>query len=187
MERLKHAINHLGLSEADLESICSKFKFREYAKNEYLLRPGQIADRLFYIEKGNIVLGNELNDQSVTRHMVTENEFITCLESYSRQTISTEFLKATELTWVYSIFKKDFDAVLENFPAVQKFYNQIIFDTLLKCQHRIKDLISLDAKAYYELISQNNPDLLQKMPLYDLASFMGIEPQSLSRLRKTIR
>lgn len=187
MEGLKLAVQHIGLTGDNLEIVCSKFKFREYAKNEFLLKPGQVANAIFFIENGSVILGNELSDQSVTRHMATKNQFITCLDSFLKQTTSTEFIKATEPTHVYMASKMDFDAMLAAFPAVQKFYNELIFDTLIQCQKRIKDLISLDAKAYYELISQDNPDLLQKMPLYDLASFMGIEPQSLSRLRKTIR
>lgn len=184
MENLKNLFNGLEFSEADLGFICSKFRFKEYAKNEYLLMAGQIANKLFFIEEGSVILGNETEDQFITRHVAKEKEFITSLESFSKQNSTTEFLKATEQSQVYFILKKDFDAVLKSYPPLEKFYEQFIFDTLIKCQQRIRDLISLDAKAYYKDIMQKNPDYLQRIPQYDLASYMGIEPQSLSRLRK---
>lgn len=184
MEKLRNAFSHTGLGESDLEQVCSMFGSRQFDKNEYLLKAGQVATKLFFIESGSFLLGQELEEQSVTRHLVKEGEFITCLESFSRQSITTEFLKATDQSLAYFISRNDFDKALRQYPVLEKFYQQLIFQTLLNCQQRITDLISLDAKAYYKEIMHRYPDFLQRMPQYDLASFMGIEPQSLSRIRK---
>ncbi|MGA0558406.1 Crp/Fnr family transcriptional regulator [Larkinella sp. VNQ87] len=187
MEKVRQIMGELGLSDTDCAAVCARFKRREYAKNDFLVRPEQLVTSLFFIEKGSVILGNCLNDRSVTRHLAKENEFITILSGFVNQTATAEFLKATEPTQVYALSKPDFDAVLVRFPILEQFYHRFIFETLEKCQQRIRDLISLDARAYYEEILRTNPDYFQKMPQYDLASYMGIEPQSLSRLRKAKR
>lgn len=184
MKNLKDSLRNLGINEADLTSIGSIFRFKKYAKNEYLLSEGQVANKMFFIEKGIVTLGVEREDKSITRHLVKEGEFITSLASFSKQTISDEFLKAIEPSDVYAISKKDFDTLLERYPSLNNYFQQVVLDTLIKCQERITDLISLDAKEYYQDIMQNQPEYILRMPQYDLASYMGIKPQSLSRLKK---
>ncbi|MBC8032724.1 MAG: Crp/Fnr family transcriptional regulator [Chitinophagaceae bacterium] len=184
MENLKASLGSLGLNDADIVSICSMFRFKEYAKNEYLLREGQMANKIFFIEKGSVILGDELEDKFVTRHLAKEKEFVTSLASFSKETVSREFLKTLEPSHIYAMSKKDFDLLLQRYPTINQFFQQVIFDTLIKCQQRITDLISLDAKEYYQDILQNHPEYILRMPQYDLASYMGIEPQSLSRLKK---
>lgn len=186
MDNLKAAIRKTGLQENEIDLICSSFTEKHYEKNEYLLRPGQIAGKIYFIENGSVILGQEVEDVTVTRHLALENEFVSCLESFMKQTVTNEFLRATGPSQIYELGKADFDIILQTYPPLQQFYQQFIFETLLKCQQRIVDLIGKDAKAYYEDIMQNRPDYIQKMRQYDLASYMGIEPQSLSRLR-TIR
>ncbi|MGN7721383.1 Crp/Fnr family transcriptional regulator [Chitinophaga sp. 22620] len=183
MDNLRSAFWKTGLQDNDLDIICAWFRAKQYDKNEYLSRPGEVAHKLYFIEKGSVILGQEADDRIVTRHLALENEFIGCLESFSKQAATPEFLRATAPSLVYEISKTDFDTALKTYPPLQHFYQQFIFETLLKCQQRITDLIGKDAKSYYQDIMQNRPDYIRKMRQYDLASYMGIEPQSLSRLR----
>lgn len=183
MDNLKAIFRKTGLPEKDVDVVCSSFREVRYEKNEYLLRPGHVAGRIYFIETGSVLLGQEAGDATITRHLALEGEFISCLESFTRQIATDEFLRATSPTHVYELGKTDFDAILKTYPPIQQFYQQFIFETLLKCQQRIVDLIGKDAKSYYEDIMQHRPDYIQKMRQYDLASYMGIEPQSLSRLR----
>ena len=183
MNNLKSAFHKTGLPEKDLDQVLALFREKRYAKNEYLSRPGEIATKLYFIESGSTIVGQVSEDRIVTRHLAQENEFVSCLESFNRQTVTQEFLRATVPSEVYEIHKTDFDAALKAYPQLQHFYQQLVFETLLKCQQRIVDLIGKDAGSYYQEIMQNNPGYIRNMRQYDLASYMGIEPQSLSRLR----
>ncbi len=184
MENLHHTFSQLGLTPDELDFVCARFTPERYAKNEYLLLPGQVATKLFFIESGGLLLGNEANDQPVTHHLAYANEFITSLRSFEEQVPTADFLKATQPTWVYTVNRFEFMACLSRIPSLQTFYQQMILTTLLNCQQRIRDLISLDAKTYYRQLQQQKPQLLQNMAQQDLAAYLGIEPQSLSRLRK---
>lgn len=184
MENLRQTFAQLGLTPPELESVCARFKPTHFAKNEYLLQPGQVATKLFFVESGGLLLGNEANDQLVTHHLANANEFITSLQSFDQQLPTTDFLKAVQPSRVYAMTKTDFMAALNRIPRLETFYHQMIFTILLNCQQRIRDLVSLDAKTYYQQLQQNKPQLVQNMAQQDLASYLGIEPQSLSRLRK---
>jgi CRP-like cAMP-binding protein len=184
MDKLHHIFRHLGLSEVAISQVLARFHTKQYAKNEYLQSAGQLSTKIFFVESGSILLGQEVDDQSITRHLAGEGEFIACLDSFSRRCATGEFLKATDPAVVHFIHAEDFEWARQQFPEVERFYQQYILQTLLKCQQRIVDLISLDARSYYKTILQNSPGYIQHMPQYDLASYMGIEPQSLSRIRK---
>lgn len=183
MESLKTVFLRAGASENDSELLCTYFEHCRYKKDEYLLRSGSIATKIFFIETGCVILGSLTPTKAVTRHLATASEFVTSLESFHKQARTDEFLKATADCCVYEISKVTFDKAQEQFPIIQSFYQKIIFDLLVKCQQRITELTSLDAKSYYQQLQMSDPKLLQHMHQYDLASYMGIEPQSLSRLR----
>lgn len=183
MENLKNVFLMAGLSEADATLACNYFKRKVYQKNEYLLAPGNVAKRIYYVEAGGVILGNMTDKKPITRHLALPSEFITCLESFQNQTITDEYLKASTSSEVYEITKMNFDRALKQFPALQSLYQKFVFELLVRCQKRINDLISQDAHAYYEQLNITAPAIIQNMHQYDLASYMGIEPQSLSRLR----
>jgi len=183
MDTLKKAFVNGGVSEKEAELFCSLFVKRHYKKNEYLLRPGSIATKIFFVETGSVILGIMTDKKPVTRHLAIAPEFITSMESFHKQMITDEFLMATVNTDVYELTKADFDNAYQEFPVVQLFYQKIAFELLFKCQQRLTNLTSMDATTYYEQIKATNPGLLQSMNQADLASYMGIEPQSLSRLR----
>ncbi|MGK6352438.1 Crp/Fnr family transcriptional regulator [Parapedobacter sp. DT-150] len=183
MENLKKKFSMAGFSDSSVSSLCNYFKKKVYKKNEYLLAPGRIAKRIYFIETGSVILGHMTDRKAVTRHLALSSEFITCLASFQNQIATDEYLKATERTEAYEISKDGFKEASKQFPAVQDLYQKLVFELLVKCQQRITDLISQDAHSYYEYLSNTNPDIVQNMHQYDLASYMGIEPQSLSRLR----
>lgn len=177
----------MGLSETQAQEAMLKFKFRKYKKNEFLIKPGQTAGRIYFVQSGSLILGSEATDTPVTRHLAMAGEFITCLESFSIQRPTADFLKAAETTTVYHLDKSNFDFFRNHIPAIETYYQNLVFSTLVKCQNRITALISLDAKAYYENILLENPGYVTKMAQYELASYMGIQPQSLSRIRASTR
>jgi CRP/FNR family transcriptional regulator, anaerobic regulatory protein len=183
MENLKNMFLIAGLSEDDAALVCNYFRKRSYQKNQYLLAPGNIAKRIYYVETGGVILGNMTDKKPITRHLALPSEFITCMESFQNQSITDEFLKASTYSEVYEITKGSFDQALQQFPVLQSLYQKFVFELLVKCQKRINDLISQDAQAYYEQLNITAPAIIQNMHQYDLASYMGIEPQSLSRLR----
>ncbi len=184
MNILHNIFRNAGLSDTEAERVISYFIKKDYAKNEYLINPGNIVNKLYFVDKGSILLAQMTDKKPVVRHIVYDNEFITCLASFNRQIVTDEFLKANIKSTVYELSKKNFDLLLKDFPVLQMFYQKMIIEYLIKCQERITNLISKDAKSYYNHISKNDPELLKAINQYDLASYLGIEPQSLSRIRK---
>uniref|UniRef100_F4C2R1 Putative transcriptional regulator, Crp/Fnr family n=1 Tax=Sphingobacterium sp. (strain 21) TaxID=743722 RepID=F4C2R1_SPHS2 len=183
MGNLKNMFLMAGLSEDDATLVFKYFKKKTYQKNEYLLRPGNIATHIYYIETGGVILGNMTDKKPITRHRALASEFITCLESFHNKSVTDEYLKSSTCSEVYEINKGDFDSALKQFPILQNLYQKFVFELLVKCQKRINDLISQDAYSYLEQLNITAPAIIQNMNQYDLASYMGIEPQSLSRLR----
>lgn len=172
-----------GLSAELIEALTGLLTKLSVGKNKYLLKPGQVAQKIFFVQSGAVVLGVSQSSNTYTRHLAGPHDFITCIESLVMQTPSKEFIKATEASEVLVLLKSDFDRLLHKFPELNIVYYKILIHYLLKCQQRVTELLSLDGRAYYEQLLQKQPEILQKLPQYDLASYIGIEPQSLSRIR----
>ncbi len=184
MKKLLDIFSQFILCDQALSEICCRFELKYYQKNELVQKEGFVANFLYFIDKGTLIIGNELEHKTITRYMAKENEFLACIDSFINRNISKEFIQATEPTTVYRISKDDFDVLVKKYPGVGEFCQKYFVESLIKCQQRITDLISLDSKSYYKNIVENNPEYIQKMNQYNLASFMGIKPESLSRIRK---
>jgi CRP/FNR family transcriptional regulator, anaerobic regulatory protein len=183
MDKLLQTFISLGVEEQEASALCGYFKAVEYKRNEFLLLPGNTAHKLFFVNSGSLLLGYMTDKKTAARHLAMPSEFITCLESFQNKIKTDEFIKATVDSEVFEITRSGFEKAMQEHPIVQSFYQKLVFDILVRCQQRITNLISMDAKTYYDELHQSNPELIQNMHQYDLASYMGIEPQSLSRLR----
>ncbi|RYY11208.1 MAG: cyclic nucleotide-binding domain-containing protein [Chitinophagaceae bacterium] len=151
MIQLQQIFRRAGINDDNLEEVCSKFKRRIVEKNEVLLEIGQVCTSLYFIEKGSMILGTEVNDQKYIRHYAKENEFMSSLDSFARQVAGTEFLKAPEPCVVHAIGKRDFDILLRRYDVLADLYQQCIIDTLIKCQHRMSYLYGSDSTYYQEV------------------------------------
>lgn len=151
MERLQQIFKRAGINDSNLEEVCSFFKRRIVEKNEVLLSIGQVCTNLYFIEKGSMILGTEVNDVKYIRHYAKENEFMSSLDSFARQVSGTEFVVAAEPCVVHAISKRDFDILLRKYDVLSDLYQQCIIDTLIKCQHRMSYLYGSDPHYFEEV------------------------------------
>lgn len=168
-----------------LEDIVNNFK--PWGKKEILVNKGSVADKLFYINEGYALLKVQLNGKEWVRHIAQQNEFITSVESFEKGVGSTETIIAVGKFDIYYINKSDFYALKTKHREVETMYSGYINNALISCQNRINDLLGLDAEQYYEKLLKEKKSIMNSIPQYQLASYMGIKPQSLSRIRNLIR
>jgi CRP/FNR family transcriptional regulator, anaerobic regulatory protein len=116
--------------------------------------------------------------------MVSSEEFITCIASFQSQRGTDEFLKVSMDCTVLELTRKDFEMAIARFPQLKAFNEKVLVRIVTQCQQRIVNLTTKSKKDYYDELLQSNPAMLQNMNQYELASYLGMEPESLSRLRK---
>lgn len=177
-----------NIPAADEEIICSNIQFRIVPEGEILLKEGKFAQELFFICKGilKIVTVNDKGNY-VTQFFLKENQFCTILNSLNNNVPTNEnIIVACDAELV--IFSKEKLLYLyKTLPYFKALISTITQQTLLdKIQVR-NAYMGEDATTRYQKFIARQPDIALRVSLSDVASYLGITQQSLSRIRRNIR
>jgi CRP-like cAMP-binding protein len=187
-----HLINYLQMfrpvSKEDSDLISSVFEYKTYNEGDYLFKNNQVCRELFFIAGGVLkIVANNDKGTEATYFFLKENQFCTILNSFNNQVISDEGIQAACPASVYGITKIALMDLYEQLPWLKTLINQITQQALLdKIQIR-NSYLGLDSTARYQLFMMRQPDIAMRVQLTDVASYLGITPQSLSRIRKNMR
>lgn len=177
----------IAISDEQLSLALSFFKVLNVSKNERLLEKGQVADRLFYIRKGCLRLYYTADDYSgSTRFMAFENTFLTSIVSFITREPAPEFIQAVENSELLAITYRDFFYLREVIPSWEKIYIYILEYGLTVINSRLSSLLTQNATERYKTLLKNNPELIQRLSNSNLAAYLNISPETLSRLKAHI-
>ncbi len=180
-------IDTIPVTEEELNLIDSFFKPLTVQKNESLLENGQVADRLFFISKGCLRLYYNTDDyHGSTRFMAFEHTFLTSLVSFISREPAPENIQAVEKSELLFISHKDFFYLKKTIPAWEKFYIYILEYGLTVITARLNSLLTQNASERYKTLLKNNPELIQRLSNSNLAAYLNISPETLSRLKSAI-
>ena len=139
-----------------LESILVPMKF---AKNEFILREGEISTNIFWIVKGLVRQFYFKNDKELTEYMATENNIVMCIESLFREQPTKLQIKALEPTILIALPKADLEAVAMKSVNIQILYRKILEESLILSQHHADMLRFESAQDRYQKLVKNQPQL----------------------------
>ncbi|WP_196894840.1 Crp/Fnr family transcriptional regulator [Aureivirga marina] len=188
MEELEeYLIQNFDVSKNEIDNVLEKFQLIEIKKNEYLLRSGDICEYIYFVVSGclrTFFYNSEGFDS--TRYIAFENNFIGPLHSFIQQIPSNENISAVEQSKVLRISHRDFKEGMNSIPVIKDLYIQFLEKAYIMNYWRIETFLSLDAKERYVYLFNNNKLMIKRLPNKILASFIGIAPESLSRIKSKI-
>lgn len=187
MESLFNFINSkASLKEEEIKLIKENFVSIELDANTVLLKQGQIANYIYFLNTG-IVKGYEnIDGKNVIQQLIPEESFFTSLESFFHQKPSVEFLQTVTACKLVAINKKDLDFLMEKIPSFRLLVQKVT-NLHLSCKmERVKDFQTLSAKQRYKKFMVQYPKLALQVSVDNIASYLGMEPQSLSRIRRQL-
>ena len=173
---------HINFSEEEFESFMSIAKIQEYKKNDYLLKADRPVQKLFFVKSG-LMHGYRIQDGiEITHHFYLENWLATDYESYLTSKCGELYVKALLDTTVYEFNKPS----LFNFFKTNEKFEKIRFiqaeDAYLQMVNRLKSFQNMELKDRYLELVNRNPGLFNLVPQKHIASYLGVKPQSLSRI-----
>ncbi len=187
-----HLIQYLQLfrniPQADADIISKTFESRSVAEGAVLLEEGKTAKEIFFICKGvlRIVTANR-KGVPVTYFFLKENRFCTILNSFNNNIPAAEGVQAACNAELLVITKKKLQGLYEKIPYLEKLLTGIMQQALLdKIQIR-NAYLGEDAATRYQKFLMRQPDIALRVSLGDIASYLGITQQSLSRIRRNTR
>lgn len=187
MEQISKVMKQMiEVSEVELKDFLSQTITKTYKRQETLSLPNIIPNEIFFITKGLIrVLITDKEGTEHTIHFALENQFIADYSNFLQKLPSFYTLQAVEDTQVVVLPRSCIDWGYKNLAEGQKMGRLIAEFYFIYQDERIKNLYSRTAKERYESISEVFPNIHNRVPQHMIASYLGISPVHLSRLRKS--
>ncbi len=184
MNVIEYINSFMPLSDETVDELSAKARTQDLPKNFLLQKEGEICNRTFYVEKG-LVRWYYINrdGKNITDSFGVENSFVTAFDSFFQRRPSRYFIETLEDSTITSITYDDLEETFEKFPEVQKLSRLILIQILEQVLDKNVALQFHNAQERYEFITEKHPDLLQRVSLGHIASFLGITQETLSRIR----
>jgi len=175
------------IKEKQLDIVLAKFDHLSVKKNEHLLEHGKVADKLFFICDGCLRLYYQNDERAnATRFMAFENTFLTSIVSFISREPTTEYIQAVEHSQVLYITQQNFSALRKEVAGWDELYIYILEYGLTVVNRKLSSLLTQSATERYRNLLLNNPDLVQRLSNANLAAYLNISPETLSRLKSNI-
>tara|TARA_R110002050_G_scaffold135137_1_gene257762 strand:- start:2176 stop:2775 length:600 start_codon:yes stop_codon:yes gene_type:complete len=187
LENLKKKI--LSYTQVDDEMVEEQMQFYhriDLKKGDTLLTPGQLVDYFYYVAKGCIYYYKLDEGEQKVLEFYTDDIFFTDLPAYVKGTPSNYYLKASEATVVYAIKKSDAENSFKRSHQLERFGRLSMQEAFIKIFTRVERINSRTNEERYLRLIKKRPDLFQRVPQYLIASYLGLTPVGLSKLRKRL-
>ena len=182
---LNFIAKYVFLSEDEKNALVSLDMFRAFKKGTILLKEGQLSRDGYFVLKGCLRTFYVVDGNEKTTAFYTEMEGITPHCVLSEQ--PSEYFIACVEDSILTVANPDMEvAMYEKFPKFESLCRVLSEELLAKAQYSLDQFKTLSPEERYANLVETRPDLLQRIPQHQLASFIGITPQSLSRLRARI-
>ncbi len=184
MKLEEHISSLVKLDEPLLDAINREFLAVILPKNEVIFQTGNVAKHIFYIEDGlaRMFYSNEAG-KDISYEFFPENNFLAPSESFLEQKPSQYTVELLEDSHLRYISQDGLNRLLEEFPIVEKIKSHILANFLYQANRRIVALQFQNAQQRYETLEQTKGNILQRAPLGQIASYLGITQETLSRIR----
>lgn len=177
----------IKLENKDVNLVEQLFIPHLVKKDTVLVDIGNYSETAFFINSGYLRYFKHLDSgEEQTIHLFSPGEFAAAFCGFVENTKSEEILHTVTDSELLAISKTDLEKLYSSDMKWQIFGRKLMELLLLGKEKRIIDLISLSAQERYLRLIESNPRMLQNVSVQYLASFIGIKPESLSRIRKQI-
>ena len=173
-------------TDEEMHFAKSLFQENSLKKGDFWVRKGEFKADLVFINKGMLRAYFIKAEIEKTFDLVIENQVITSANCYSLGIPSDYYIQAVEDSHISTISKENLETLFAQTPKWERVGRIVAEAYTVEQEDRIRSFVADTAQERYANLAQNQPELLQRTPQIYLANYLGITPQSLSRLRRNI-
>jgi CRP-like cAMP-binding protein len=174
------------LNEEEIQFLKESIPIKRLSKGEYLLIEGEISKSFFYNISGFVRLFYLSDGEERTAFFYPEGKFIGAYDSFRNQKPSNFFFQAVEDSEVAIFNYEVAEKMLVVHPNFEKLARLVMEEELMNLQEMVSSLITLSPEKRYVQLMQKNPGIFNKVPQIQIASYIGVKPESLSRIKKRV-
>ena len=176
-------IEHMQLNKDKWKKVSNSFIERKIPPKTVLLEEGDIANQVFFIKEGCLRQWFNKDGKDITFQFFFENQPVASIDSFVNDEPSLFNIESIEHSTIISLSKNDFQKIFIEFSELKDQYHEFIFQRLRNYSYLFLSRIKDTPQERYEELIKTHPEIIQRIPQHYIASYLGITPISLSRIR----
>jgi CRP-like cAMP-binding protein len=181
---LEKAITSISSLSSDSRNVfLNAWKYWQVPKDHVLLREHTVSDYIYFIQKGIARIYYYKNEKEITEWIAMDEQFFLSITSFFQRTPSHLIIQTIESAEVYGIHYNDFIALADKYHDVERLLRKMVTGSLIISQQRMDSIQFETAQQRYNGLLKNSPNIVQRVPLSYIASFLGVTLETLSRIR----
>ncbi|NET34781.1 MAG: cyclic nucleotide-binding domain-containing protein [Cyanothece sp. SIO1E1] len=181
---IDHITSRLGHQPPNIEKVLPHFEPISPKRATLLLREGEVCRYVYFIVSGCLqvfVIDKQGNES--TRELYVEEQWVTDIFGFQNQNPSSEYIRCVEHCQLLRIHYASFQELMDAIPAFAHIYKQILEVSYNNTVYRVNTLMSLKALDRIHWLMDNKPHLMTRLSSRLLASYLGIKPETMTRLK----
>ncbi len=175
-----------SLTAQEKEQIIDNLEVKRFKKDTILLKEGDISFFCYFILKGCIREYYLIDGEEKTTAFYTEEQSVVSFTSYANQKPASHYLSCSEECVVIVGNPNEESEMYKKFPKLQEITRLMVEEDFGKIQTELATFITSSPEERYLNLLEKKPKLIQRVPQHQLASYLGVKPESLSRIRKRL-
>ncbi len=171
------------LSSETKENLSFHISHKKIPKGENLLKKGQVCRHIYFVQKGFLRIYYYKDGKDITEWFTSEKSFCFSISSYFSGNPSQLIIEALEDSEVIMLSKNGLEEMQKTNLEIAHLMIQFFSGSLIASQKRMDSIQFESAKKRYERLLHDQPEIIHKVPLQNIASFLGITQETLSRIR----
>jgi len=181
---LKWALEQVyNLPEENISILMDNMEIMSFSKGEIIVKEGQRDFYIYFVEKGLVRNYILREGKCVTLGLTSEGNMVICTPGLSETVISGFEIDALEDCIIYRISRDTLGHLFRENIVFSEWGRRLLEKLLIDNEYYYREFYWADKKIQYQILLKKHPDLLQRVPLNEIASWLNITPQSLSRIR----
>ncbi|WP_282148096.1 Crp/Fnr family transcriptional regulator [Algibacter lectus] len=184
----KHIHNHVKPTVADMQLFYAALNEISVAKGQFLLKPGTTVKHEYFVVKG--CLKGYYIDEKGSRHIIqfaVENWWIGDFDAFYNQVPSRLYIEAIEDSQLLSINYDSLQNIYNKAPIFERYFRVLVTQAFISQRKRILSTLEKNTKERYIEFCTSYPNIENRVPNYDIANYLGVSPENLSRVRKQMK
>jgi CRP-like cAMP-binding protein len=183
---LTKLINLLKNDTENWEKYKNYFREVEIPSKATLLSEGEVSKHMYFIKKGCLRMWFNNDGKDITFQFFFENQAVASMESFFYKTPSKMSLQSIEPSTVVMLSRDAFEELGKSYPELKENFFEIMLKRLSNYANLFLSRIKDNPRKRYEDLFKEHPEIIQRVPQHYIASYLGITPISLSRIRNKI-